>query len=41
MMPFDLKNAGATYQQMMSQVFKDQIGKILELYIDDMIVKTP
>jgi hypothetical protein len=26
---------------MMSQVFKEQIGKILEVYIDDMIVKTP
>ena len=40
-MSFDLKNAGATYQRMMSQVFKEQIGKILEVYIDDMIVKTP
>ena len=40
MMPFDLKNARATYQRMMSQVFKAQIGKILEVYIDDMIVKT-
>jgi hypothetical protein len=41
MMPFSLKNAGATYQRMMSQVFKEYIGKILEIYIDDMIVKTP
>ena len=41
MMPFGLKNAGATYHRMMSRVFEDQIGKILEVYIDDMIVKTP
>ena len=41
MMLFGLKNAGATYQRMMSQVFKEQIGRILEVYIDNMIVKTP
>ena len=41
MMSFGLKNAGAMYQRMMSRVFKDRIGKILEVYIDDMIVKTP
>jgi hypothetical protein len=37
----DKKNAGATYQRMMSRLFKDQISKIFEVYIDDMIVKTP
>ena len=39
-MPFDLKNTGATYQQMVTKMFKDQIGKTMEIYIDDMVVKS-
>ena len=39
-MPFRQKNAGATYQRMMNRVFEDQIGKNVEVYIDDMIVKS-
>ncbi|GAU35844.1 hypothetical protein TSUD_63330 [Trifolium subterraneum] len=39
-MPFGLKNAGATYQRLMDRVFAHQIGKNLEVYIDDMVVKT-
>ena len=39
-MPFSLKNAGATYQRLMNKVFSDHIGKIMEVYIDDMLVKT-
>ncbi|MCI51201.1 hypothetical protein A2U01_0072445, partial [Trifolium medium] len=37
--PFGLKYAGATYQRMMNKVFRREIGDILEVYMDDMIVK--
>lgn len=33
-------NAGATYQQTMNKIFTEQIGRNLEVYIDDMIVKS-
>ena len=39
-MPFRLKNVGATYQRFMNQMFHDQIGKNVEVYIDDMLVKS-
>uniref|UniRef100_A0A2N9GFJ3 Reverse transcriptase domain-containing protein n=1 Tax=Fagus sylvatica TaxID=28930 RepID=A0A2N9GFJ3_FAGSY len=39
-MPFGLKNAGATYQRMVTKMFKDQIGRTMEIYIDDMVVKS-
>uniref|UniRef100_A0A251S1L9 Putative reverse transcriptase domain-containing protein n=1 Tax=Helianthus annuus TaxID=4232 RepID=A0A251S1L9_HELAN len=38
-MPFGLRNAGATYQRLVNMMFKDQIGKTMEVYIDDMVVK--
>ncbi|GAU34117.1 hypothetical protein TSUD_65960 [Trifolium subterraneum] len=39
-MSFGLKNAGATYQRMMNKVFHNEIGDMLEVYMDDMIVKS-
>ena len=39
-MPFGLKNAGATYQRLMNRMFKDLIGKSMEVYVDDMLVKS-
>ena len=39
-MPFGLKNAGSTYQRMMTRMFEQQMGKSIEVYIDDMVVKS-
>ena len=39
-MPFGLKNAGATYQRAMNLIFHDILGKLIEVYIDDVVVKT-
>ena len=39
-MPFGLKNAGSTYQRMMTRMFEPQLGKSIEVYIDDMVVKS-
>ena len=39
-MPFGLKNAGSTYQRMMTRMFEQQMGKIIEVCIDDMVVKS-
>ena len=38
--PFGLKNAGSTYQRMMTKMSKLQLGKSVEVYIDDMVVKS-
>jgi hypothetical protein len=39
-MPFGLRNAGATYQRCMNHVFGEHIGRTVEAYIDDIVVKT-
>ena len=39
-MPFGLKNAGATYQRLVNRMFQKQIGTPMEVYIDDMLVKS-
>lgn len=39
-MSFSLKNAGATYQPLMDKVFSSQIGKNVEIYVDDIFVKS-
>ena len=39
-MSFGLKNAGSTYQRMMTRMFESQLGKNIEIYIDDMVVKS-
>ena len=39
-MPFGLKNAGATYQRVMNVIFDEHIRKTLECYIDDIAVKS-
>ena len=38
-MPFGLKNAGSTYQRMITRMFESLLGKNIEIYIDDMVVK--
>ena len=38
-MPFGLKNAGATYQRLMKKIFKPLIDQTVDVYIDDIVVK--
>ena len=39
-MLFGLKNAGSTYQRIMTRMFEPQLGKNIEIYIDKMVVKS-
>jgi len=40
-MSFGLKNASATYQRLMDKVFSHLMGKCVEVYVNDMVVKSP
>ena len=40
MVSFDLKNVGSTYQRMMTKMFESQMGKNIEAYIDNIVVKS-
>ena len=39
-MSFGLKNTGATYQRLMNKMFAHQIGRNVQIYVDDMLVKS-
>ena len=39
-MPFGLKNVRSTYQSLMTKMFEPQLGKNIEVYIDDMVMKS-
>ena len=39
-MSFGLKNAGTTYQRLMTKILKPLISRIVEVYIDDIVVKS-
>ena len=39
-MPFSLKNARATYQRLVNMMFAEKLGNTMEVYIDDMLVKS-
>ncbi|KAK0603364.1 hypothetical protein LWI29_004180 [Acer saccharum] len=39
-MPFGLKNAGATYQRLVNRIFANEIGRTMEVYVDDMLTKS-
>ena len=39
-MPLGLKNARAIYQRLVNKMFRDQIGQNMEVYVNDMLVKS-
>ena len=39
-MSFELKNVGATYQRLINKMFAHQLGRNVQVYVDDMLVKS-
>ena len=39
-MPFGLKNSGVTYQRLVNMMFKEQINKMMKVYVNDMLIKS-
>ena len=39
-MPFSLKNADGTYQRLMNKMFANQIGRNVQVYVDNILVKS-
>ena len=39
-MPYELKNVDATYQRLVTKMFRPLLGKTMEVYIDDMLMKS-
>ena len=39
-MSFNLKNVGATYQRLMNKMFTHQIGRNVQVYVDDILIKS-
>ena len=39
-MPYGFKNVGTTYQLLVNKIFKKQIGRNMEVYMDDMLIKS-
>ena len=40
-MPFGMKNVGATYQRLMDRILAPMIGRNVQAYVDDMVVTSP
>ncbi|KAL0427108.1 UNVERIFIED_CONTAM: hypothetical protein Slati_2885600 [Sesamum latifolium] len=39
-MPFGMKNAGTTYQRLVDKIFRPQLSRNMEVFVDDMLIKS-